>query len=105
MSGPTPPRWSSNGGHAMMRGQVGRRGVLGIAKGAIATAVLGSPARGSTQRPDVKIGYILPVTGPLAYEAQLSLNGLQLAVDEINGAGGVKAMGGAKLILLAGDTQ
>src|SRR5258705_12515900 len=69
-------------------------------------AALGSvPSIGRAQAKEVKLGYILPVTGPLAFEAQLSLNGLQLAVDEINAAGGVKALGGAKLTLLPGDTQ
>src|SRR6266850_1310063 len=62
-------------------------------------------AIGRAQAKEVKLGYILPVTGPLAFEAQLSLNGLQLAVDEINNAGGIKALGGAKLALLPGDTQ
>jgi branched-chain amino acid transport system substrate-binding protein len=51
------------------------------------------------------VGYILPVTGPLAFEAQLALNGILLAVDEINGSGGIKSLGGAKLTLLSGDTQ
>src|SRR6266566_5206177 len=69
-------------------------------------AALGSvPSIGRAQAKEVKLGYILPVTGPLAFESQLSLNGLQLAVDEINAAGGVKALGGAKLVLLPGDTQ
>src|SRR5229473_465433 len=63
------------------------------------------PSIGRAQAKEVKLGYILPVTGPLAFEAQLSLNGLQLAVDEINNAGGIKALGGAKLTLLPGDTQ
>ena len=63
------------------------------------------PSIGRAQAREVKLGYILPVTGPLAFEAQLSLNGLQLAVDEINSAGGIKALGGAKLTLLPGDTQ
>jgi branched-chain amino acid transport system substrate-binding protein len=63
------------------------------------------PGISRAQAKEVKLGYILPVTGPLAFEAQLSLNGLQLAVDEINNAGGVKSLGGAKLTLLSGDTQ
>jgi branched-chain amino acid transport system substrate-binding protein len=63
------------------------------------------PGIARAQSREVKLGYILPVTGPLAFEAQLSLNGLQLAVEEINGAGGIKALGGAKLALLPGDTQ
>ena len=87
----------------MARDRVTRRVFL---KAAGAAAVLGAmPVVGRAQAKDVKLGYILPVTGPLAFEAQLSLNGLQLAVDEINTAGGVKALGGAKLTLLPGDTQ
>src|SRR6185369_16931006 len=87
----------------MSRDRVSRRIFL---KAAGAAAALGAlPAVGRAQAKEVKLGYILPVTGPLAFEAQLSLNGLQLAVDEINAAGGVKALGGAKLALLPGDTQ
>ncbi|TMC83126.1 MAG: ABC transporter substrate-binding protein, partial [Chloroflexi bacterium] len=68
---------------------------------ASAFAALGAvPSIGRAQAKEVKLGYILPVTGPLAFEAHLSLNGLQLAVDEINNAGGIKALGGAKLTLL-----
>src|SRR2546425_3633593 len=75
-------------------------------KTAGAVAALGAlPSIGRAQAKEVKLGYILPVTGPLAFEAQLSLNGLQLAVDEINNAGGVKSLVGAKLTLLSGDTQ
>jgi branched-chain amino acid transport system substrate-binding protein len=70
-----------------------------------AAALSAVPAVVRAQGKEVKLGYILPVTGPLAFEAQLSLNGLQLAVDEVNAAGGVKALGGAKLALLPGDTQ
>jgi len=87
----------------MLRDRVSRRDWL---KAAGAAAVVGAaPAIGRAQSKEVKLGYILPVTGPLAFEAQLSLNGLQLAVDEINAAGGVKSLGGAKLTLLPGDTQ
>src|SRR5437899_11829844 len=75
-------------------------------KTAGSVVVLGAvPSIGRAQAKEVKLGYMLPVTGPLAFEAQLSLNGLELAVDEINNAGGVKALGGAKLTLLPGDTQ
>lgn len=99
-----------------MRGSVTRRGFLTITgagitgagiTGAGAATLLGGlwPRGASAQAREVKIGYILPVTGPLAFEAQLSLNGLQLAVDEVNGAGGIKALGGAKITLLPGDTQ
>ena len=87
----------------MSRDRVSRRVFL---KTAGAVAAIGAlPTVGRAQAKEVKLGYILPVTGPLAFEAQLSLNGLQLAVDEINAAGGVKSLGGAKLTLLPGDTQ
>ncbi|MBI3827116.1 MAG: ABC transporter substrate-binding protein [Candidatus Rokubacteria bacterium] len=83
-------------------GTISRRGFLALAGAATAA---GWPAIARAQAREVKVGYILPMTGPLAFEAQISLNGVQLAVDEINGAGGVKSLGGAKLTLLPGDTQ
>jgi branched-chain amino acid transport system substrate-binding protein len=81
---------------------VSRRGFLGSATIAATAAIWPSMAR--AQAREVKVGYILPVTGPLAFEADLSLKGLQLAIDEINGHG-IKALGGAKIALLSGDTQ
>src|SRR5215471_7876909 len=82
---------------------VGRRGFLGGAAATAAVAAL--PGMGRAQAREVKVGYILPVTGPLAFEAALAQNGLVLAVDEINASGGIKSLGGAKLTLLPGDTQ
>jgi branched-chain amino acid transport system substrate-binding protein len=87
----------------MLRDRLSRRHFLKTA-GAVAI-VAGLPAVGRAQGKEVKLGYILPVTGPLAFEAQLALNGLQLAVDEVNAAGGIKSLGGARLVLLPGDTQ
>src|SRR5262245_15309103 len=86
-----------------MRAPVSRRTFLGSA--GAAAAVASFPAIVRAQAREVKVGYILPVTGPLAFEANLALSGLQLAVDEINASGGVKSLGGAKLVLLPGDTQ
>src|SRR5437660_11902507 len=87
----------------MPRARVSRRVFLGTVGAAAALGAL--PGVGRAQGKEVRLGYILPVTGPLAFEAQLALNGLLLAVDEINGAGGVKSLGGAKITLLPGDTQ
>ena len=58
---------------------ISRRTFFGAA-GAAAT-LAGFPAIGRAQAKEVKVGYILPVTGPLAFEAQLALNGMLLAVD------------------------
>ena len=83
--------------------RLSRRAFLGAAGGAAALA--SAPARVRAQAREVKVGYILPVTGPLAFEAALALNGVLLAVDEINTSGGIKSLGGAKITLLPGDTQ
>lgn len=49
-----------------------------------------------------KIGVLAPVSGKSAAEATEMVNGAQLAVDEINAAGGVA---GYKLEIVVGDTQ
>ena len=85
--------------------QLNRRTFL-KATGAVAgAAALGFPALLRAQAKTIKIGAISPVTGPLAEVGQLMRLGAQIAVDEINAAGGIKSMGGAKLELLAGDTE
>ena len=53
----------------------------------------------------IKIGSVHPLTGSYAYEAQAIVNAQQLAIDEINAAGGIASMGGAKLELEVGDSQ
>ena len=55
-----------------------------LATAGASAAVAGFPAVLRAQAREVKVGYLLPVTGPLAFEAGLALNGLTLAVDEIN---------------------
>lgn len=54
---------------------------------------------------EIKIGSIHPLTGSMAYEGQALVNAQQIAVDEINAAGGIKSLGGAKLVLVTGDSQ
>ncbi len=53
----------------------------------------------------IKIGALYPLTGDLAKLGEENKNGLQLAVDQINAAGGIKSQGGAKLELVWGDSQ
>ncbi len=82
---------------------IARRAVL---RGAgLAAAALGVPRGLRAQPPTVKIGVIHPVTGPLAEPGQACRAGAQLAADEVNAAGGIKSLGGARLELLLGDTQ
>ena len=52
---------------------------------------------------EVKVAVVVPLSGPWARNGELHLKGAQLAVDEINAAGGIKALGGAKMKLVVGD--
>jgi len=49
---------------------------------------------------DVKFGSLYPISGPLALLGEESARGLEIAVEEINAAGGVK---GEKIVLERGD--
>lgn len=53
---------------------------------------------------EVKIGLLIPLTGPYAYLGEVVTNGVTLAVEEINAAGGVKSLGGVPLKLVTYDT-
>ena len=64
---------------------------------AAASGTLGFPAIVRGQGGPLKLGVLHPVTGPLAYSGNLSRLGARLAIDEINAAGGLKALGGAKI--------
>jgi branched-chain amino acid transport system substrate-binding protein len=69
---------------------------------ATAALPLGARAQGAAA---IKVGVLHPVTGALAYSGNLSRLGATIAIDEINAAGGLKGMGGAKLQALLGDAQ
>ena len=72
---------------------------------AAGAAVLGFPLPLRAQAPVIKIGVVHPVTGPLAEPGQACRLGATMAAEAVNAAGGIKAMGGAKLELIFGDTQ
>lgn len=60
-------------------------------------------ARAGSSTGEIVIGAAGPFTGDLAQFGQSMLNGINLAVDEINAAGGV--LGGRKLRIETGDDQ
>ena len=68
-----------------------------------ATGVLATPSVLRAQAPGVKLGILQPVTGALSYSGQQGKLGAQLAIDEINAAGGVKGLG--KIEVVFGDAQ
>lgn len=58
---------------------------------------------GFAQRAAVNIGVIQPFSGANAQFGINSRNGIELVADEINAAGGIKALGGAKINLVVSD--
>ena len=55
----------------------------------------------------VTFAMISPLSGPWAREGELQRGGAEMAIDDINAAGGIKALGGAKVRLVqydAGDS-
>ncbi len=53
----------------------------------------------------IRIGALFPLTGDLAKQGEECLEGMRLAVDEVNGAGGIHSLGGARVELAQGDSQ
>jgi branched-chain amino acid transport system substrate-binding protein len=69
---------------------------------AMASAALVAPTPTMAQS-EVKVGLIAPMSGPWARQGDLMVKGANLAIDDINKAGGIKALGGAKLKLIVFD--
>jgi len=72
-----------------------------LAAGLAAASSLPRFAR--AQAKPVKIAVIVPLSGPWARQGTLVKFGAETAVDEINQLGGIKALGGAKIELVAID--
>jgi branched-chain amino acid transport system substrate-binding protein len=72
---------------------------------AAGAATLAAPAILRAQPAPVKLGILQPVTGALAQDGELGRAGAQIAIDEINGGGGLKGLGGAKIDMVFGDAQ
>jgi branched-chain amino acid transport system substrate-binding protein len=52
---------------------------------------------------DVKIALVAPLSGRWARQGQLKKMGAEMAIEEINSQGGIKALGGAKIVLRDAD--
>lgn len=63
-----------------------------------------SVATSAAEATDVKIGVLLPLTGSSAEMGKLSKNGIELAIDTVNAQGGIKALGGAKIVPIYADS-
>jgi branched-chain amino acid transport system substrate-binding protein len=70
---------------------------------ALAAGALAMPAIGRAQAKTVKLAMIVPLSGPWARQGQLLKMGGDLLVEDVNAAGGIKALGGAKLEIIYAD--
>lgn len=69
-----------------------------------ATAAASTPAAQPSVK-EVLIGGVHPLTGGSAFDGTATDQGARVAVDEINDAGGIKSLGGAKIRYESADTQ
>lgn len=98
---------------ALASAAVGVAGIAGCAGTPPATspppvATVSSPPREtptSSSVSEVLIGSVLPLTGGAAFEGGQAFKGLTLGIEDINAAGGIRSLGGAKLKLLSKDDQ
>ena len=70
---------------------------------ASASGVIAAPSVLRAQGGAVKIGFLQPVSGALAYSGQQGRLGASIAIEEINAAGGIKDVGKIEAVL--GDAQ
>jgi len=78
-----------------------RRTVLAGSAAYLAAPSVISSARAEASA--VNVGVIMPLSGPNAQFGINSRNGIELAADEINAAGGIAELGGAKIKLVGAD--
>lgn len=53
----------------------------------------------------VKVGVILPLSGPAATTGKYIREGIEFIVDRVNADGGIKSLGGAKIVLVVADSR
>ncbi|HVH79124.1 MAG TPA: ABC transporter substrate-binding protein [Stellaceae bacterium] len=82
-----------------MTRKIGRRTAMGL----IGAATLARPYV-ACAADEVQIAMLVPLSGPWAEQGLLEKAGAEMAVDDINQAGGIKALGGTKVKLLPVDT-
>ncbi|MDE2007188.1 MAG: ABC transporter substrate-binding protein [Rhodospirillales bacterium] len=82
-----------------MSHKIGRRTALSLA----GSAAMAAGARAAASK-EVEIALLVPLSGPWAEQGILERAGAEMAVDDVNKAGGIKSLGGAKLKLLIFDT-
>ena len=76
---------------------------LSLALTLATTTVALSVTPAQAQVKDIKIALIVPLSGAWARNGEVHMLGAKAAIEDINAAGGIKSMGGAKLQLVVAD--
>jgi len=84
---------------------VRRREFLATGAAALGVGVTGFPAVLRAQAAAVKIGLIHPVSGFIAFSGSQCRAGAEMAIADINAAGGIKSLGGAMIEAMLADSQ
>jgi len=80
-----------------------RRDLLKSTGGLALAAGLGAPALAQASS-EIEVGLIVPLSGIYARPGQVMRMGAELAIEDVNAQGGIKALGGAKLKLVLVDS-
>jgi branched-chain amino acid transport system substrate-binding protein len=78
-----------------------RFSLLALAGAAVVTLAMNSGVARAVDKVDIAI--IVPLSGANASVGEQAVNAAKLAVEDINGMGGIKSLGGAKINLIIGD--
>ena len=84
-----------------------RRTIIKAMLAAAAGASVVGAAPAWPQAKEVRVAMIAPMSGPWARQGELMKKGADMAIEDINRAGGIKSMGGARmrlLVVVAGDS-
>src|ERR1700674_3604493 len=87
--------------HSLAIAKVNRRALLSGTAALLASPFVLSSAR--AEAPPVNVGVIMPLSGPNAQFGINSRHGIEPDADEINAAGGIAELGGAKINLVVAD--
>jgi branched-chain amino acid transport system substrate-binding protein len=72
---------------------------------AVAATGIAMPSYLRAQPASIKVGILQPLTGALAFDGQQGLIGAEAAIEAVNQGGGIKSLGGAKLVMVGGDAR
>ncbi len=72
---------------------------------AMAAAGIALPGYLRAEAAPIKVGILQPLTGALAFDGQQGQLGAEAAIEAVNQGGGIKSLGGAKLVAVGGDAR